>query len=178
MRLAKAATAFGAGLTLLAATGAIAGIRINTTPSVPMGLWQVKPGPPARGDIVLICPPDTAVMRGAHAAGYLSGGYCPGGLAPLLKPVAALPGDEVQPSPLGVVVNGRLLPRTAPMQADGSGRLLPVVPQIAVTVPAGEVWLLSSYNKASFDSRYFGPLRAERIIGVARPILTQGSLHD
>lgn len=178
MRLAQTATAFGAGLALLVATAAVAGIRINTTPSLPMGLWQVSPGVPARGDIVLICPPDTAVMRGAHDAGYISGGYCPSGLAPLLKPVAAVPGDEVQPSPLGVIVNGRLLPRTASMKVDGSGRLLPVLPHHVQIVPAGEVWLLSSYNKASFDSRYFGPLRAERIIGVARPVLTQSSRHD
>ncbi len=49
----------------------------------------------ARGDIVSICPPDTAVFRAARARGYVPYGRCPGGYEPLLKPVAAIAGDIV-----------------------------------------------------------------------------------
>jgi type IV secretory pathway protease TraF len=32
------------------------------------------------------------------------------------------------------------------------------------------VFLLSVTNRASFDSRYFGPLSASAVIGVAHPV--------
>ena len=34
----------------------------------------------------------------------------------------------------------------------------------------GELFLLSVTNPASFDSRYFGPVSAASVIGVARPV--------
>jgi type IV secretory pathway protease TraF len=34
----------------------------------------------------------------------------------------------------------------------------------------GELFLLSTTNPASFDSRYFGPVRADAVLGVAHPI--------
>ena len=170
--------AMGAGFALTVAGAAAAGLKLNTTPSLPMGIWQISPGAPTRGSIVLVCPPDTPMMRGAHAAGYVGNGSCRGGLAPLLKPVAAVAGDEVSVTPRGVAVNGRLLPRSAPMKVDGAGRLLPTLDRQPGVVPPGEIWLLSSYNPASFDSRYFGPIRSDQIAGVARPLLIKGSLHD
>jgi type IV secretory pathway protease TraF len=39
-----------------------------------------------------------------------------------------------------------------------------------VIVAKGEVWVISSYNPLSFDSRYFGPIPISKIEGLARPL--------
>jgi type IV secretory pathway protease TraF len=36
-----------------------------------------------------------------------------------------------------------------------------------------ELFLLSVTNPASFDSRYFGPINASAVIGLARPLAEQ-----
>ena len=163
---------FGA-ITAAAGGAYYAGYRVNVSDSLPPGVWQVRPGPVQRGSIVLICPPDTSLFQGARRAKYIARGACPGGMAPLLKPVAAVAGDRVAVSAAGIRVNGSPIPNTARLGVDGSGRFLPSAQDGESVVPAGQIWLLSSYNKYSFDSRYFGPLAASRVSGVARPVYLQ-----
>ena len=169
--------AFLAGLTLafLFAGVSIAkrmGYRINTTPSVPAGIWRVLPLParPARGQIVSICPPPTAAFIEARARGYLSHGRCPGGLEPMLKPVAAIAGDAVEQTPSGLVLNGKALPDTVALAADSSGRPLRRLQGSRLVIAADEAFLLSTMNGRSFDSRYFGPLPVTAIEGLAVPV--------
>ena len=38
---------------------------------------------------------------------------------------------------------------------------------------ADEVFLLSATNPTSFDSRYFGPVHAADVIGIAQPLWLQ-----
>lgn len=161
--------AFGV-LAIAAGSTYAAGYRVNVSDSLPPGVWQIRPGAPARGSIVLACPPDTPLFRAARQAHYIARGFCPGGMAPLLKPVAAVAGDRVVISSAGISVNGSPIPNSARFAVDGSGRFLPNAPDGVSIVPAGQVWLLSSYNKYSFDSRYFGPVAASRVSGVARPV--------
>ena len=40
----------------------------------------------------------------------------------------------------------------------------------AYRVTPNEVWLLSNYDPRSFDSRYFGPVPAANVLGVAHPV--------
>ena len=169
--------AFLAGLTLafLFAGVSIAkrmGYRINTTPSVPAGIWRVLPLParPARGQIVSICPPPTAVFIEARARGYLSYGRCPGGFEPMLKPVAAIAGDAVEQTPSGLVLNGKALPDSVALAADSSGRPLRRLQGSPLVIAADEAFLLSTMNGRSFDSRYFGPLPVTAIEGLAVPV--------
>lgn len=147
-----------------------AGFVLNRSDSVPPGVWRVAPGAPGRGAIVLACPPDTPVFRAARRARYLLDGVCPGGYAPLLKPVGAVAGDRVVVRRDGVRVNGRLLPNTGLLRSDPAGRLLPEAELGEHVVPVGQVWLLSSYNRYSFDSRYYGAFDVARVRGVARPV--------
>lgn len=170
-RLALAlCAAGGAVLCALAAAGA-AGLRVNFTASMPRGVWQVRTGAPvARASVVVICPPDRADIREAAERGYIAAGACPGGLEPLLKPVAAVAGDLVTVTPKVVAVNGQPIADTAPLAHDGAGRTLRPVPSGSYRVASGEVWVLSSHDPRSFDSRYFGPLPAAGVQGVARPV--------
>ena len=72
----------------------VAGLRINSTPSMPRGLWQVVANdtPLRRGEIVTVCPPDTKLIRLGASRGYIPAGRCPGGYEPLVKPIAATVG--------------------------------------------------------------------------------------
>src|SRR2546422_1320284 len=81
----------GSPVVLLAA-GWIAGLRLNLTGSLPVGLYLAAGAAPARGALVLVClPPEVAAF--ARARGYVPrGGACPGGLVPVGKPVLAIGG--------------------------------------------------------------------------------------
>lgn len=145
------------------------GIRINTSPSLPIGLYRASPDPNA--NLIEFCP---AEPFGSLAAsrGYRDRGICGDGAAPLLKPVVANPGDIVKLSDRGIEVNGKLLPNTAPLTADTKGRPLASWKFGRYTVQPGTVWVASSYNRRSFDSRYFGPVPTSSIRERVRPLLT------
>ena len=148
------------------------GLRINESPSLPIGIWRVSPlrRDLRRDDIVSFCPPDTPAFREARRRGYLGSGLCEGGYEPLLKPVAAIEGDRLTRTEEGISINGRLIANSKSLDRDGSGRTLPSPGANDVIVAKGEVWVISSYNPLSFDSRYFGPVPISRIEGLARPL--------
>jgi conjugative transfer signal peptidase TraF len=161
--------------TLIAATGLMAyaaGFRVNTTPSMPLGVWRIEPHTAALhpGDVVTFCPPDTAVFRAATERGYVPRGGCASGVEPLLKPVVAVEGDVVTVTPDGVAVNGSPIPGSAPLVRDTAGRPLRPLPPGDYRLASGELWLLSTYTPRSWDSRYFGAVPAASIVGVARPV--------
>lgn len=147
-----------------------AGFRVNLTPSKPMGLWRIaKPNRPILvGDLVFICPPGTDAMRNARARGYLRFGLCEGLVAPLIKTVVATAGQVIQISDV-VRVDGRPLPHSRVSRMDGEGR--DMTPYDGGVVPPGTVFLHSEFP-GSFDSRYFGPLSMDGILGLAQEVWT------
>jgi conjugative transfer signal peptidase TraF len=147
-----------------------AGFRVNLTPSEPLGLWRiVKPNRPILvGDLVFICPPDTDAMRNARARGYLRFGLCEGLIAPLIKTVVATAGQVIQISDIARV-DGRPLPHSRVSRMDGEGREM--TPYEGGVVPPGTVFLHSEFP-GSFDSRYFGPLSMDGILGLAQEVWT------
>ncbi len=151
------------------------GLRFNSTPSLPEGLWKVTAltGPVQRGQIVSIYPTDTATFKTALSRRYLSWGLYPGGYGSLLKPVAAIAGDRVAISSDGISINGVLVPNSKALNEDSIGRPMPFLKAGIYTVAPGTVWLVSSHPH-SFDSRYFGPLPTTNIIGTAKPIWIGG----
>ena len=145
------------------------GVLLNRTPSAPLGLYQRIGGPAARGDLVVLCPTDSAHLREARERGYVLPGWrCGGGYAWLLKELAAVAGDEVAVTRSGVAVNGELWPGTAAAERDALGRMLPGAPQGGRVGP-GEAWVLLR-NDESYDSRYFGPVASAAIESAVRPI--------
>jgi conjugative transfer signal peptidase TraF len=153
----------------IAAAAIIPSVTINTTASLPRGLWITTgdTGPARVGEVVLICPPTDPQTRR-----YVAPGFCPGRLVPLLKPVAAVAGDRVTTAANGITVNGRAIPNSAPVGKDEGGRPLKAYPFGTYIVPLGHVWLISSYDPFSYDSRYFGPLDVNQIGDKERPLWT------
>jgi type IV secretory pathway protease TraF len=132
-----------------AAASAIATVRwsgatVNVTNSEPTGLYLHVLGSPTRGGMVV--------------------------LRPLLKHVAAMPGDVVRVTPEGSYINGKLWPYSG----------VPVTPPYrpfpfgTYTLQLGQYWLLGS-NPESWDSRYIGPIPVDLIAGPIRPIWMAGN---
>ena len=155
------------------------GLRINESPSLPVGLWRVSPldRDLRRDDIVSFCPPDAVVFREARGRGYVGNGLCEGGYEPLLKPVAAIAGDRITRTEEGISVNGRFIANSKRLGRDGPGRTLPSPGANDVILAEGEVWVISSYNPLSFDSRYFGSIPISSIEGLARPLFVFQPQH-
>lgn len=164
-----------AGMAMVAAiliAGCWTGLRVNMTPSYPRGLWRIEAldRTVAVGDLVFICPPDTAEFERAFQRGYIQRGLCPGGLSPLIKTVVAVGGDRVDIAN-EVTIDGHPLADSAVRRTDAAGR--PLGRFAGGIVPAGELFLHSDFA-GSYDSRYFGPIPASGVLGRARPVLTFG----
>ncbi|GAA0533053.1 S26 family signal peptidase [Serratia marcescens] len=141
----------------------------NPSDSVAVGWYRVdplhhRPGslprPSSVGSIVLTTlPPDAAALAAQR-------GYLPARV-PLLKRVGATAPQHVCVFDALVWIDG--VPSAAALPADRWGRPLPSWQQCR-RLEAGELFLLSVTNPASFDSRYFGPVSASAVIGVAHPV--------
>ena len=141
----------------------------NPSDSVAVGWYSVDPlghgtGSQPRslsvGSIVLTAlPPDAAALAAQR-------GYLPASV-PLLKRVGAVAPQEVCITGRIVRIDG--VPSAAVLPADRWSRPLPSWQQCR-HLESGELFLLSVTNPASFDSRYFGPVSAPAVIGVAHPI--------
>ena len=141
----------------------------NPSDSVAVGWYRVEPlAHPAgsslpavqAGSIVLVPLPADAATLAAWR------GYLPLHI-PLLKPVAAVAPETVCIRDGVVRIDG--VPMAAVLRRDGRGRLLRAWPSCRRLRP-GELFLLSTTNPASFDSRYFGPVRVSAVLGIAHPV--------
>ena len=164
-------------LWLLALFPLLRRLRLNTTDSAPAGLYFILPksltvSPPKADTWVAACLPE-GLARFSRRRGYLPLGSCPFGVAPVLKHVAGSPGDRIDLFPTGVWVNGRRIAATTPRTHDSKGRPLPRPPYGSFRVRRDELWLVSPMPR-SWDSRYFGPVGTERLLGVALPVWTAG----
>ena len=141
----------------------------NPSDSVAVGWYRVEPlehragslpRPLAVGSIVLAqLPADVAALAAQR-------GYLPARI-PLLKRVGAVAPQEVCIVGRSVRIDG--VPAATVLPADRMGRPLPSWQQCR-QLYAGELFLLSVTNPASFDSRYFGPVRTPDVIGTAHPL--------
>lgn len=121
-------------------------------------LWNLVPGidrerpavvfpfhRPQRGEIVVLHPPDT-----------------PG--KPYIKRVIGLPGDRVTFRAGYVEINGQRLNEP---YLSGAITECGVAPYCRVTVPDEMVYVLGDNRGNSSDSRWFGPVSVDRIVGKA-----------
>lgn len=130
----------------------------NVSASAPLGLYVVSPDAPiTAGDMVIARVParwrDLAARRR----------YIPVNV-PLVKRVAAGPGDRVCAAGDRIRINGRVV--AVQHRVDGHGRIMPRW-RGCMTLSDGAVFLLMDAPD-SFDGRYFGPTASGDIIGRAR----------
>jgi conjugative transfer signal peptidase TraF len=150
--------------------GWVFGIRLNLTPSLPLGFYITNSSRDA--NLVEFCPQGEAASISLSRQ-YRTAGACPDGGAPLLKPVVAFPGDQIKVSADGIRVNGQLLPNSAGRFRDHLQR--PLDPTLSP--PAVDV----HYRSSSAIALRFPPLPARRRrlrgAGTSRPYLSPSWLR-
>jgi conjugative transfer signal peptidase TraF len=159
-------------LVLSSLIGGLAGYRINLTASMPLGIWKKSTVIQVGSYIAACIPPDTPAAKAAIERGYIPPGQCPGGLAPLLKRVAALPGDSVYLTDEAVYINGSPLPNSRTQAVDSKKRSIPPFPRGNYRVLPGQCWLFATTHPNSFDSRYFGPVQESSVVNSLLPVAT------
>lgn len=135
----------------------------NASASAPVGLYLIQPDDHFEvPDLVAVAPPSPL----AHMLDQR--GYLPLGV-PLLKRIAALPGQQVCRRDRAVTVDGIAIAEAR--EQDSAGRALPVW-RGCRRIADGEVFLLNWQHPDSLDGRYFGPLPRNAVIGRANPLFT------
>lgn len=133
----------------------------NPSASAPRGWYRVSP---ARGlkvnDFVLVNLPAGAKRLAAERH------YLPE-TVPLLKRIGAVSDQFVCVRGHSLWIDGELA--ATALTHDGRGRELTGWHDCRVLAP-DEILLVSRNNSASFDSRYFGPIRRSQVIGQASPL--------
>ena len=99
-----------------------------------------------------------------------SNGYLPIGV-PMLKRVLALPGQTVCRS--GLIIAVDRIEMGEARERDSRGQALPVW-QGCIVVAADEIFVMNWQSPDSFDGRYFGPILASAVIGMAIPVWAEG----
>lgn len=171
------ASVAAAGMVILVLTAGfyVAGARINTTKSIPVGLYWTSYMPVEKiekGAYVIFCPPQRSMFDEAKERGYIGAGYCPGRYSFMMKRVLATQDDVVSVSDKGVCVNDDLLPHSAPLKVDNVGRPLPCYKVDRYTLGNTELLLMSDESATSFDGHYFGPINHSQIKTVIFPVIT------
>jgi conjugative transfer signal peptidase TraF len=148
------------------------GVRWNPTSSLPPGLYRVVSAD-TDTNLIAFCPTGSAqqdsILRGYRPKGM----QCADHYAPIMKPIAARSGDIVTVTKKGISVNGKALPNTQQFAADNKKRAMNVWPEGTYAVAPGTVWVLSTYSKYSYDSRYYGPIELSQVIAHVKPLWTQ-----
>ncbi len=146
-------------------------LRINWTESMPLGLYQRVDPALVRGEWVAVCLNGEAA-RIARERHYLIAGSCPSGVTEIVKRIAAIPGDRIELGPYGVRVNGEAIPSSELLDRDTQGAPLSHADEGEFVLAEGRYWVMGTHVRRSWDSRYFGPIAREQIVGGARPLWT------
>lgn len=132
----------------------------NASASAPIGLWHVEPSAALRRSDMVAARLAQPWRKFAARRDYLPANV------PLLKRIAAEPGDHICASRGMLFVNGRAL--GVQRHFDGAGRPMPRWLGCKQLGPRD--YLLVMDAPFSFDGRYFGPTSRRDIVGKATPL--------
>lgn len=133
----------------------------NRTTSAPTGLYWLSDEPFTHGRWVVVSS-QSALAEWAQTRGYVGKDW------PLLKQIAAMPGDDICRIGDDILINDRAA--AIAKQVDSNGRNLPAWSGCRV-LQADEIFLLTPHP-ASLDGRYLGPIKQTDLDGVAIPLMT------
>ena len=131
----------------------------NPSYSAKVGWYRLKPDEPVVLDAQVAAYAPEWARQLADERGYLPYDY------PLIKTVWAVHGDEVCYNNQSVSVPKR--PDIPVLGQDVLGRDMPQKLG-CIVLRSGEYLLISPDVQTGFDSRYFGPVRSENILGVVQ----------
>jgi conjugative transfer signal peptidase TraF len=135
----------------------------NASASVPLGLYGIESNATLRvGDLVAVRP-SPALTRFMAERRYVEAN------ALLVKPVAALAGTTFCRTNMRVTLDGSAVATALPR--DRFGRSLPRWSGCR-RLARNQLVLIAPALRASFDSRYFGPIDRAQVIGRAIPLWT------
>ena len=145
-----------------------AGVTMNITPSMKVGLYIKQNGAVGKGDIVSFCLKDP-YKKIALERNYLGTGSKCSGADPLIKEVIAAPGDNVILTDEYIKVNKNkyAFPTS---HFDSLHRPLASYPRGKYLHTQG-YWLIGANSQKSWDSRYFGPVSRGDILTKLKPLL-------
>jgi conjugative transfer signal peptidase TraF len=133
-------------------------LLLNRSPSEPPGLYVRAGRDLGVGSIIAFRTPSAAFPYANLSMAYLHH-------RPLLKAVAAGPGDRVCTTGGELIINGRAM---APIATrDRQGRALPRW-QGCRRMTQDELFVFSARVPNSFDSRYYGPVHRTDVLGSYR----------
>lgn len=143
---------------------------INITSSLPLGIYKTKSITTLqRGDIILFCL-DPKFSEKVADKKVLTQGTCPFNLAKIGKKVVAVPNDAVTINQDGITVNEKTLANTK-VNLDVVATLeIPLIEYEGIL--RSHEYVVASEKDNSFDSRYFGIVTEDKILGTLRPVLT------
>jgi conjugative transfer signal peptidase TraF len=135
----------------------------NASASVPIGLYTIDSDEmPEVTDLIAVDAPEPLATFLAER------GYLPRGV-PLMKRVAGVAGQRVCRTGRTISVDG--IDMAEALDRDRLGRALPRW-QGCRLIAVGEIFLMNWQVRDSLDSRYFGPVSNDTIIGRATPLYT------
>ena len=136
-------------------------VMLNDSASEPTGFYVRTSQAPEVGALVAFRTPPQAFPYADHRHSLLR-------RHPILKAIAAASGDRVCTQSNRLTINDRI---RAPIAAkDRFGDVLPRWRDCR-QLTAGELFVFSDLIPNSFDSRYFGPVNRNDVLGVYRLIL-------
>lgn len=145
-------------------------LHINTSLSMPTGIYRAVSQPIIKNSLVAVCLPQASAQFGKQR-GYLGSGECIENTEPVLKQVVAVGGDEVQVTAQGIWINNHLLPHSKVLTQDEQGRpLASQVFNIRKKLTANQFWLYGTASPKSWDSRYYGPIEYAAVRTVMVPV--------
>lgn len=151
-------------------------ISFNFTNSMPVGMYiiqmDINHNKLQHGDLVAVCVPDKLFSQLAISRKYLSRGACHYGTAFELKELSGLPGDFYLAESTSLIeINHRVIPNTMQLLEDSTGARM-----YSKLNPTGKLieseYLVFGHTYNSFDSRYYGIVPKQFIIGKAYPLIT------
>ena len=165
----RSAAALGVGLIVVGVLLLIKfwGVRLTlqSSDSMPKGLYEVtvaslKEKQLTRGETVVFLPP-VKILPFLQTRHWVSSHDW------MMKKIMGIPGDKVCLKNHLVWINK--YPLGPILDEDHQHRVLPHL-KFCRTLSQDEYFVMSTYIERSFDSRYFGPISGDSIIGKALPL--------
>lgn len=150
------------------------GLAYNDTPSMKVGWYLLfVPQNLKIGDTVLACIPVNKYSAEGIKRKYIErvkAGKCIDDTKYLVKKIASIPYDEVDLTPNGIIVNGKLTDYRVVSYVyvkagkNENKKKIPAIRLLVKHYPFGKYdiygyFLISTRKKLSYDSRYFGPVK-------------------